>query len=321
MRVCESLKTLSINSLTGLHASLFLQPSCLDNLTRVDFEELARKDQIVSSLATFLPRAKQLKSFSVVFLNSRVSLLNSPDADISAVIEAIVTSRSIQVLFLSFELTLENDLTLLLKLISQSKSINHFYFGADHLKDDELYLAFEYLERSDSIVKFHLRSDPSSFSSPPDYKRIAECVRKCPTVNDVDFFRRDEDEEYDQDASNALDTFYETCSNLDRIQIKDGGMNRPGRESKDWTQLFQIARTFAGAKLTKKTKVPRELFTLILNEGFKHLSWFDNQLSVVIRALLNRRTLGIIYGDVLPLSRPYLYVRCRDALEKIRSSE
>jgi hypothetical protein len=47
--------------------------------------------------------------------------------------------------------------------------------------------------------------------------------------------------------------------------------------------------------------------------------WYDEQVYTVVNTLLDRRTVGMVYNDTLPLGRSYLFVRCRDASSKLRS--
>ena len=292
-----------------MFSSLFLTASNLDNLNHLDFGLVPRTYLFVSSLTAYISRAKQLMKLWVSF--------EDEDADLSTLVESIINSKSIQ--FLDFDLYLirENDTALLFDLITKARSVNQLYLMPAKLATDDIYRAFEHLGMSDSIVKFCIL--PSNNGELIlDYDRIAKCIAKSRTVNDVDL-DLDDFNDLVVDAV-AVDKMLATCGNLDKLTIGEQERTRSRQDNSQLQALMNLARTFASSKMTKKTPLPRELFNMILYQGFKHLNWADGQLSVVVRALSDRRTLSHVQNGLLPLSCPYLYVRCRDALGKVKSN-
>jgi hypothetical protein len=94
---------------------------------------------------------------------------------------------------------------------------------------------------------------------------------------------------------------------------------RPRDKQEDPRQLLRLARTILLSKPTMSTIIPRELYRVIVYEGFTDGTWYEDQLLIIVKALLNRRTLGLVYENSLSLSRSFLFVRCREALETVRS--
>ena len=210
-------------------------------------------------------------------------------------------------------------------LISKSQHIHHLSVTVkeldSELNSEDVHQSFQCLESKTSIVKFNLSADLSEISiGLVNYERIANCLSKNHVINEATLLLEYDDDETSLALAAATENVLSRCSNLDKVEINGHCQYRPGNET-DLKCLIRLARTFAAGMLTQESRLPRELFATILYEGFKDLGWHDDQLSVVIRALSNRRTAGSVRGDVLPLSRSYLYVRCRDALERLRTSE
>ena len=311
LRTCNSLQELSFSSSqSDVFSKVLLNASNLDYLTQLDMQQLKRSDLMVTSLSAFLSRTETLQTLYMSF--------GDGEADISTVIGALTSSKSIKRLKLGFDPKKENDSLLLFDLISKSRSINHVTLALNNLATDDLYRVFENLEKSDSIVKFGLSIHLVDAAESIDYGRIASSISQCPTLNGVSLTLRSDGASSNLD-SNMVNKIFDTCSNLDALNIRGHSLVRESFDEEDLEDLIEMARTFAGSNMTKHTVLPRELFSIMLYEGFKHLNWFDGQLSTVIRALLDRRTLSHVQSDLLPLSRAYLYVRCRDALETIRS--
>ena len=309
LRACNTLDSLGIHSpFSKQLPMLFQRASALDNLTKLSLEEILRTKSMVSSLAAFLSRASRLTRLDIGFYQE--------DADLSALFQSILKSTSIQKLSILCRFDQENDVDLMLDLISESRFINDLRISPMGISEDHFYLAFESLESSQSIVKFAFSPFESDILE-IDYERLAASVAENAVVNDLTLFNGEE--EYDPDADDALDVFKTICTHLEGITIKGCG-SRPKRDTDNLKQLTRLARTFSTSSLTQGSTFPRELIRIIVYEGFKDF-WNGDQLSIVVRALLDRRTLGLIYGDILSLSRSYLFVRCRDALERIRSVE
>ena len=289
---------------------MFLKASNLDRLTELRIQQIERSDVSVSALSAYLSRANMsLQTLCMSFADG--------EADIDAVVKEIRNSKSIKCLNISFDSVKENDPSLLLDLISKSRSINHLVLELDSVTVGDVHRVFDHLERSDSIVKFDFNCHfVDTTESSIDYDRIASSISKSRTLNNVSLSLLRSETSMD---SEMADEFFETCGNLDQIFVEKYYRFRYREDDeKDLHHLIEFARSFAGSKMTKNTVLPRELFSIVLYEGFKHLNWHDDQLSTVIRALLDLRTLDLIQGGPLPMSRPYLYVRCRDALERIR---
>ena len=265
----------------------------------------------MSSLAAYISRATQLTQLWVSF--------EDLDADLSTLVESIINSESIQSLDFDAEIIKENDTALLFDLITKTRSINRLHIAPKSMAMDDIYRAFECLVKSESIVKFCiLPSNTGEFIL--DYDRMARSITKSRTVNDFELNLELDDFEGLEIDPVAVDKMFETCGKLDRLMIGEEERTRSREDTSKLQELMNLARTFASGKMTKKTPLPRELFNIILYQGFKHLNWTDGQLPVVVRALSDRRNLGQVQSGLLPLSCQYLYVRCRDALEKVKSN-
>ena len=262
---------------------------------------------MVTALVAYLSRVPKLESLHLGF--------DEQDADLSTFIKVVVNKKTLKRLSIIHNVLQENDAALLCDLISNTRSINNLEITAENMKEEDLYLALKHFEKNASIVKLDISFNDLFYL---DYELIAAFISKNRTVNHLHLFTKEdnEDDELEIDTD-SVDEMFEMCDNLDNLIVGDYQRTRSRGDEQDLKNLIRFSRTLAGSKMTRDSRLPRELFDIILYEGFKHLNWFDNQLSVVIRALLNRRTIGIVASDLLPLSRPYLYVRCRDALEKI----
>ena len=284
---------------------LFSEASSLDNLSSLFLGALFRSEAMISALVAYLSRAQQLERLLISFVEQ--------DADLSTSIKAIVDKKTVKTLSFNYNVVQENDSVILFDLISNTRSINDLKIRAVYLKEEDFSLALKHVEKNESIVRLHLSAHGLLHV---DYERIATSISKSRTVNHLHLFVNDGFGNIDVDMD-SVDKMFEVCSNLDRLTVGKYQRTRSRGDEVDLKYLIRFSRTFAGSKMTRDSRLPRELFSIMLYEGFKHLNWFDGQLSTVIRALLDRRTIGIIAGDFLPLSRPYVYVRCRDALEKI----
>ena len=306
LRACNSLQRMSLTSL-NLSPSLFSRASSLDNLESLTLWEFKRSEAMISALAAYMSRTPKLEGLHVHF--------DEQDADLSTFVKAVNDNKTLKILTMIFNVVQENDSAIMFDLISNTRTINDLGITAKNLKEEDFYLAFEHFETNESIVKLQLSANDLLHI---DYERIAESISKNRTVNDLHVIIEDENEgvglEVDTDSA---DNMFEMCDNLDSLIVGDYERARSRGDELDLENIIKISRTLAGSQMTKESRLPRELLNIMLYEGFKHLNWFDNQLSVVVRALLDRRTLGIVAGDLLPLSRPFLYVRCRDALDKI----
>ena len=279
----------------------FIRPSNLDNLCVLSIHDLQRNESNVGYIASFVSRAHHLKTLVLSFY--------SHDADISVMIGNIISNDSIQTLSLSLRVR-NKDITVLPDLISQSRSIHHLHLYIDNIRDDLFYDLLQKMESSCSIVKFHLICQPPTSLN---YRRIAAGIQKCRVLNDLTLFEKSVGEEQER----VVDSFFADCVNLERLQVKRWERVRESFQD-ELTSLIKISRTFCGARWLKESRVPTELLDLILVEGFKKIGWVDGQFGVVKKVLMDRRSLGLVYSDALPLSKSYLYVRCRDALDKIR---
>ena len=205
----------------------------------------------MAAIAAYIPHAKQLTKLWVSFL--------SEDADLSALFESIINSRTIHTLGVDYDIIRENDTALLFDLITKTRSVNQLNLMPTGLAMEDFYHSFDLLEKSDSIVKFEV------FICPPfegdlvlDYDRIASSILKSGTLNVLVLYVTDS-VEFEVEPV-ALDKMFETCSNLDRLKIKDHERTRSTATVPEIKGLIQLARTFAGAKITKKSSLPRELF-------------------------------------------------------------
>ena len=263
----------------------------------------------------YLSRAKQLDSLCIDFVKR--------EADLSSFVKAVIDNKNLKILSIYYHVIRETDYAILPDLISKTRSIHDLEITAMDQRMDDFYLALENLEKNESIVKLHISA---ILFTEIDYERITALIAKNRTVNFVrlswdvynDYHQIELEDDIElRDVKDSIDRTFEMCSNLDSLIVGFYERARYRGDELDLKNIIKISRTLAGSKISRYSRFPRELFNIILYEGFRHLNWFDDQLSVVIRALLNRRTIGIVCNYLLPLSRPYLYVRCRDALEKI----
>ena len=275
-------------------------------MTDLDLEDIRRTQNVVSSLSAYIPRAKQLTKLGVT--------LDRPDADISTLVASIVNHKSIQSLDFCLDVLNENDKDLVFDLITKTRA-NQLHLILSTLSMNEYYHVFELLQKNVSIVKFELDMTPTDDGEilNLDCDQLAKSFTKSQTLNEL---RIDAFHAFGIDQA-AMHKMFQTCCNLNKLKFKNYLQTRPRDDCPELKSLVRISRTFAGSSITPDSRLPRELLNIILYEGFKHLNWYDQQLYVVIRALLDRRTVGIVASNLLPLSRPYLYVRSRDALEKM----
>ena len=284
--------------------------SSLDNLICLDIWEFVRSETVVSALSAYLSRANRLESLLIVFVDG--------EADIRRVTDAIIKNQSIRKLSFFYQAIRKPDITPLFDLLAQTHSINDLEIGVKDLDLESLYLGIDYFAYNKSVIRLKLNSTALRFAAAIDYERITASMSKNQVVSEVNMhvFKYGYGYvDFKVDAE-SVQRVFESCCNLDKLTIKESVNSRSNE--RELQNLMRISRTFVGSQMTKDSRLPRELLNIILYEGFKHLNWFDGQLNVVVRALVDRRTLGIVRKDLLPLSRPYLYVCCQDALEKIR---
>ena len=298
-------------------------------------EQLSRKDSIkdlrisnalqnetnLNILLSFLPQATALTR---LFLQFRSGLRK--DIQFDDLIESIPALVPIQKLEFSLEDSRPSEVGALAKLIRNSKSIHALRLDI-RTRETDHFRIFEALAESKSIVDFKCVINGYGSASDDVSSRLIACISKNRILNNVyisfdgPFFdlQRSFGDDIEKTVSTNRNLDRMHVSNADSYQNFDVQSPRLKQGSEHSRSLVRIARTLALSKFTKKTVFPRELLHSILFEGFNGQEWFEDQLQTVIRCLLDRCTLGLVYSDILPVSKSYLYVRCRDALGQVRT--
>ena len=292
---------------------LFGRPSCLDTLSTLRLEKLHKLPKggsMVNELSNYIERAAFLKHFAFGF--------NNRGASAERLIEAVAKSPSIEYLQVDLKESSEPEISMMLALIKETKQINVLKVTAS-LGD---YRVLEAVSRNESVVTFSYTDHWDQEAFELDYNMIVGVLPMNKTLNKVHLDYQSVND-HERTVDEILDAIHDDFPNYDEFTLNTFSYNRfeiLNNIKQDLAPLIKVARVFAGSRMTKSSRLPPELFRLIITQGFEHEKWYDYQLEVVATALLDRRTLGLVYGDILRISEPYLYVRCREALVKVRQS-
>ena len=306
----------------------FDQPSRLDQLTALTLNNLFYTDETVNILSTYLSRTKSLTHLGLVisFPGYDESDDESEDKDpecvsIAPVISAISNSESIESLSLTLQKLDNLEHQALVHLIAQNQRVNDMNLEIVIQKQSQTHEILDSLMLSQSIVKFKFENENPALAYPLDLPTFERTFRANTILNDIDISTDVLSDDIPRVARRIFDSI--PGQNLERF-VLEGCVNTRGFSyTEDFKDLIYLARTFCGSKLNKRTVFPPELFQVVLFAGFveeEEQIWYEDQLLCIIKSLLDRRTLGLVLGEVLPISQSYLFVRCRDALEKIKGS-
>ena len=84
------------------------------------------------------------------------------------------------------------------------------------------------------------------------------------------------------------------------------------------SDLIKNTRALVGCKPKKKAVLPAEIILIILKYSIVELGAISSsRLNLIMKCLLDRRTVGLVYTEQFKLSVPILYTRCARALKRL----
>ena len=290
-------------------------PSHLDNLEQLHIRSLSVTVRCSQDLIAYLSRTTNLKAFHLD--------IDDRDGNLACLIEAVQRVDTIERLRVNIPNIAEDEFQVMLCLIRETRHLHDLSINLDNTDTSMIYQLFDALSLSKSIVKFSAienASDKEPYELDLDHIKSAMAKNRVLDYLYAGFGRLSNSH---SSLQRFMLSFYENSRNLRMVNFFPFESLRPkkvGEIEQSMTPLFILARTLAGFKSSTRQVIPLELWHEILFQCFREDGWYEDQLMVAIRALVNRRTIGLVQSDLfMRCTKPYLYVRCRDALEKLRS--
>ena len=306
--------------------------SALDNLSTITVCSNQVSQADIDALVLYVARAQKLTELDL--------RLSGKDNDSARLFDSLARTDQFRCLKLSLNDLTDADYRAIQNIVKTSR-INSFYFSTNFSDLSHMYATIDALSTSNSIVKCVLVDEDNTkknrrsniinfwedatvdlFDVPLfDFSCIQRLFEKHRVLNDLEIVGPAAG--YSKKQA-KIDEIKASCLNLERLDLNSRIQWPDRREEinvflKTMYPYIEITRVLASGNPGPKRRLPRELLEIILI-SYIGQGWYRNQLVAIITALLDRRTLGLVYGDILPLSKSYLYVRCRDALLRIRTS-
>ena len=252
---------------------------------------------------------EDVDAFTLFIKHSHLSTLSvrwhsSILVDHARLLQVLRTCESLKVVSIAPSFLSVGDLRVLTDMIKHSHTIHSFSLdsGIQHLEN--VYSLLDAVQVNTSIVSFRI-SDRSMRVFTLDLERIKRVLVNNHVLASFQLlFREIVNDVFD------IRVMVQGFEAFDRVCITPVDVvNQTG----DGHVILKVLRVFAGRV---RDVLPRE----VLDEILYCLDslWSKNKFRVIRDALSDKRTLGYVHCETVGLSKAYLFVRCRDALKKIR---